>query len=146
MSESSSTGYEKLLKVLLTPIDPPIPFVQNYLLILADFDYENFLKVLNLKIKGYNHGNLNNSINYQHSLLQGLQRTLKEEFLKHSPPTPSSFSSSSNLTKFTVALPVYSSSPLNNQPILKQTDASDLMENNDKLQFFIEKIKKNLKF
>ncbi len=63
------------MKVLLTPIDQysPAPFVQSYLLLLADFNLESFVRLL--EIKGL--------------VRRSDQGIFIEEFNKHIPPTPS---------------------------------------------------------
>ncbi|CCO30533.1 Vacuolar protein sorting-associated protein 53 homolog [Rhizoctonia solani AG-1 IB] len=40
---------ETLLKVIITPIDPPDAFVLNYILLIGDSSFSNFQKVLDLK-------------------------------------------------------------------------------------------------
>ena len=65
--------YEIYLKVLLTPTDPVGPFVQSYLLLLTDFNCDNFRKFLD--IKGITR--------------KGDQDAFIEEFRRHLPPTPS---------------------------------------------------------
>jgi hypothetical protein len=65
-------GYETLLKVLLTPVEPVAPFVQSYLLLLADFELESFARLLELK------GLVKRSD----------QLPYLDEFSRHAPPTP----------------------------------------------------------
>ena len=64
--------YEILLKVLLTPCEPPAPFVQSYLLLLADFDADTFSKLLELK----------------GIVRRSEQLVYLDEFNRHAPPTP----------------------------------------------------------
>ncbi|GAB1521607.1 Vacuolar protein sorting-associated protein 53 [Rhizoctonia solani] len=40
---------ETLLKVIITPVDPPDAFVLNYILLIGDSSFSNFQKVLDLK-------------------------------------------------------------------------------------------------
>ncbi|KAF5383425.1 hypothetical protein D9757_006101 [Collybiopsis confluens] len=49
-SLSKSTGrLESLLKVIVTPVDPPEGFILNYTLLIGDASFSNFQKILDLK-------------------------------------------------------------------------------------------------
>ncbi|TDL24222.1 hypothetical protein BD410DRAFT_786323 [Rickenella mellea] len=45
----STTRLETLLKVIITPTDPPEGFILNYILLIGDASFSNFQKVLDLK-------------------------------------------------------------------------------------------------
>ncbi|KDQ55816.1 hypothetical protein JAAARDRAFT_208588 [Jaapia argillacea MUCL 33604] len=45
----STTRLETLLKVIVTPVDPPEGFILNYTLLIGDASFSNFQKVLDLK-------------------------------------------------------------------------------------------------
>ncbi|KAJ7693303.1 Vps53-like protein [Mycena rosella] len=45
----STTRLETLLKVIVTPVDPPEGFILNYTLLIKDASFSNFQKVLDLK-------------------------------------------------------------------------------------------------
>ncbi|KAJ7902181.1 Vps53-like protein [Mycena olivaceomarginata] len=44
-----STQLETLLKVIITPVDPPEGFILNYTLLIKDASFSNFQKILDLK-------------------------------------------------------------------------------------------------
>ncbi|KZT29143.1 hypothetical protein NEOLEDRAFT_1056915 [Neolentinus lepideus HHB14362 ss-1] len=45
----STTRLEALLKVIVTPVDPPDGFILNYILLIGDDSFSNFQKILDLK-------------------------------------------------------------------------------------------------
>ncbi|KAF7361607.1 Vacuolar protein sorting-associated protein 53 [Mycena venus] len=45
----STTQLETLLKVIVTPVDPPEGFILNYTLLIKDASFSNFQKILDLK-------------------------------------------------------------------------------------------------
>lgn len=45
----STTRLEALLKVIVTPVDPPEGFILNYTLLIGDASFSNFQKILDLK-------------------------------------------------------------------------------------------------
>ncbi|KAJ7594544.1 Vps53-like protein [Mycena floridula] len=45
----STTRLESLLKVIVTPVDPPEGFILNYTLLIGDASFSNFQKILDLK-------------------------------------------------------------------------------------------------
>ncbi|RPD57521.1 hypothetical protein L226DRAFT_503394 [Lentinus tigrinus ALCF2SS1-7] len=45
----STTRLEALLKVIMTPVDPPEGFILNYTLVIGDASFSNFQKILDLK-------------------------------------------------------------------------------------------------
>ncbi|KAH7923145.1 hypothetical protein BV22DRAFT_1196908 [Leucogyrophana mollusca] len=45
----STTRLEALLKVIVTPVDPPEGFILNYTLLVGDASFSNFQKILDLK-------------------------------------------------------------------------------------------------
>jgi len=45
----STTRLETLLKVIVTPVDPPEGFILNYTLLIKDASFSNFQKILDLK-------------------------------------------------------------------------------------------------
>ncbi|RDX42721.1 hypothetical protein OH76DRAFT_1362271 [Lentinus brumalis] len=45
----STTRLEALLKVIVTPVDPPEGFILNYTLVIGDASFSNFQKILDLK-------------------------------------------------------------------------------------------------
>ncbi|KAJ7647012.1 Vps53-like protein [Roridomyces roridus] len=45
----STTRLETLLKVIVTPVDPPEGFILNYTLLIRDASFSNFQKILDLK-------------------------------------------------------------------------------------------------
>ncbi|KAI0745870.1 Vps53-like protein [Earliella scabrosa] len=45
----STTRIEALLKVIVTPVDPPEGFILNYTLVIGDASFSNFQKILDLK-------------------------------------------------------------------------------------------------
>ncbi|KAJ6625846.1 Vps53-like protein [Mycena sp. CBHHK59/15] len=45
----STTRLEALLKVIVTPVDPPEGFILNYTLLIKDASFSNFQKILDLK-------------------------------------------------------------------------------------------------
>ncbi|KAJ6594211.1 Vps53-like protein [Mycena capillaripes] len=46
---TSTTRLETLLKVIVTPVDPPEGFILNYTLLIKDASFSNFQKILDLK-------------------------------------------------------------------------------------------------
>jgi len=45
----TATRLEALLKVIVTPVDPPEGFILNYTLLIGDASFSNFQKILDLK-------------------------------------------------------------------------------------------------
>jgi len=68
----STTRLEALLKVIVTPVDPPDGFILNYTLLIGDASFSNFQKVAELCRRNFKFSTL---LIYAHGILDlGLER------------------------------------------------------------------------
>ncbi|EGO00491.1 hypothetical protein SERLA73DRAFT_122492 [Serpula lacrymans var. lacrymans S7.3] len=88
----STTRLEALLKVIVTPVDPPEGFILNYTLLIGDASFSNFQKILDLK--GTSKADQNNLLDYFLTITSTKTELESTSFLSSldmDPPTTAQF-------------------------------------------------------